>query len=209
MARTNINLLTLTGDLRQDDVQELRAQGGRPGDQEHPRQLHLLREQQGSRTAATPARRGRRKPRGTRPARPSTTRARATSSPARGCSPRPRYAHVDGGFQLAPVGGLRHGLLHRRRRRRAQHVLPVSEHPAAGLHRRRRQLLRRQARGEVRRRVALDAGDHRSDLAGEPPDRQLGRLPEHVRPGRARLPGVDRREVPQRLRHRHDLAEPV
>ena len=74
--------------LRQHDLQELRVQGRRrhqPGD---PRQLHVLREQQDQ---ERPQRRPdcvRRKRRGIRPARRSTSRVKATSSSARSCSRR-------------------------------------------------------------------------------------------------------------------------
>ena len=100
----------------------------------------------------------------------------------------------------------RHRLLHRRRRRRPQLVLPVPEHPAAALRRRRRQLLCRQARAEVRRRMAQDAGADAADLAGQPLRLELGHLSQHARAGGARLSGEHGRQVHQRLRHRHDLA---
>ena len=78
--------------------------------------------------------------------------------PVRDGEVRPRRRWVRAGAARRP----RHGLLLRRWRCGAQHVLPVPERPAAGLRQRRRQLLRGQARGEVRRRLAEHAGDHRA-----------------------------------------------
>ena len=160
--------------LRQDDVQELRAQGRRPGDQERSAATSPSTRTTRSRTAATSARRVRRKRRGTRPARPSTTRARATSSSARGCSRRPRYAHVDGGFQLAPVGGLAtdyyiddggvaHNTFYQYQSTRPQDYIGGDANYFAGRH-------------EVKFGGAWRSTpvDHRPDLAGEPPDRHAG-----------------------------------
>ena len=120
-----------------------------------------------------------------------------------------KYAHVEGGFLLAPVGGLRqdyyiddggvaHNTFYLYQSARPQDYIGGDANYFAGKH-------------EVKFGGAWRSTpvDHRSDLAGEPPDCQLGRLPEHVRPGRARLPGVHRREVLQHVRHRHDLTEPV
>ena len=92
-----------------------------------------------ARTAGASARRVRPKPRGTRRGRPSLLQGRRQlrTSASKLFAPA-KVAHVDGGFVLAPVGGLGTGLLHRRRRRGAQLVLPVPERPAAGLRRRRR-----------------------------------------------------------------------
>ena len=73
-----------------------------------------------------------------------------------------KVAHVDGGFVLAPVGGLGTdyyiddgGVAHNT-------FYQYQSDPSAGLRQRRRQLLRRQARAEVRRRLAQHAGDDRS-----------------------------------------------
>ena len=162
IARTDINLLTLTGDARQDDLQELRVQGRRRRQPVGPRQLHVLREQQDQE-------RPQRRPdaaAGDRvePDRPDQVLQgrrqlrRRLSSLFATAKVRARRRRLPAGAGRRP----RQGLLLRRRRRGAQHVLPVPEQPSAGLRRRRRQLLRRQARGEVRRRVAQHAGRRRS-----------------------------------------------
>ena len=73
---------------RRDDPQELRVQGRRPAEQQHPRQLHVLRRQQDQERPQRRSDASVRKPAGTRPVRPRCTRARATSSSGRTCSRR-------------------------------------------------------------------------------------------------------------------------
>ena len=193
MAWTDIKLLTLTGDPDKTNFKNYALKVDGQVNQERPRQLHVLREQQDEerpqRRPDPPAGNGV-EPDRTDQILQGRGQLRRRQ---RACTRTAKDAHVDGGFLLAPVGGLAPGLLHRRRRRGAQHVLSIPEHPPAGLHRRRRQLFRRQARDQVRRRVAVDAGRHTADLAGEPPDRHVGRLPEPVRAGGARLSRAHRR----------------
>ena len=74
--------------------------------------------------------------------------------------------YIDSGFVLVPVGGFSPGHLLRRRRRGAQYLLRVRQLPSATLCRRRRQLVRRHPRAEVRRRLAQDACPDAADLAG-------------------------------------------
>ena len=87
---------------------------GNAGD---PRQLHVLQGQQdqNGRSAGADASAGN-DVRSDRPDQGSS-RVKATSSSAATCSRRRSVSHVDGGFELAPEGGLGHRLLHRRRRR--------------------------------------------------------------------------------------------
>ena len=85
-----------------------------PGD---PRQLHVLPAATSRSSAAAPARRGRRRPTCNQTGPTQCTRVRPTSSSATACSCRRASRTSTGGFQLAPQGGLRHGLVHRRRRR--------------------------------------------------------------------------------------------
>jgi hypothetical protein len=89
MAHTTIDLLTINGQADTTDFNNyaFKFDGKRTRRFEATsRSTKMPR----TRSAATPARRGRRKQRGFRTGRPATTRVRATSSSARTCSHRPR-----------------------------------------------------------------------------------------------------------------------
>ena len=159
--QTDINLLTLTGDPDNTIFKNYAFKVDGRSSAEHPRQLHLLREQQGEE-------RPQRRPDASagnhlEPDRPDQVlqgrgQLRRRQQAVRLGEGRVRH----GGFDLAPVGGLNTDYYIDDGGVCAQLVLPVQERPAAALRRRRRQLLRRQARAQVRRRLALDAGRRRS-----------------------------------------------
>ena len=100
---------------------------------------------------------------------------------------------MDGGFQLAPVGGLdkdyyiddggvAHNTFYQYQSNRPQDYVSGDASYFAGKH--------EVKFGGAWRSTPVTT---EADLAGQPPDRELGRLPEHVRAGRARLPGGHRR----------------
>ena len=206
MAQTNINLLTLTGDSDKTVFKNYALKVDGQVDESHPRQLHLLREQQDQERPQRRPARVRRKPPGTRPARPSTTRAKATSSSAAGCSRRSRsrtwtaassWRRPAGSTRTTTIddGGVTHNTFYQYQSIRPQDYVGGDANYFAGKH-------------EVKFGAAWRSTPVTTDQIWPASHliAILGRLPEHVRAGGARLPVHDRSEVPERLRHRHDLA---
>ena len=187
IARTNINLLTLTGDAGQHHLQELRVQGRRPGLNPSVRGNFTFYENnkiKNGRERRPDAPAGNH----VEPDRPDEyfkgegnfvvgNRLFATA----------KDAHVDGGFVLAPAGGLgtdyyiddggvAHNTFYQFRARARSTTSAATRSFFAGQH-------------EVKFGGALAARRRwtRSRLAGQPPGCDLGHLPEHARAGRARL----------------------